>query len=52
MQSQAYDVILNVLLGIRRALSDLSNATTDKLPAHAFKQYNMTKTDFVSSRAT
>jgi hypothetical protein len=38
MQSREYDLVLNVLLGIRRGLGDLSNSLPQSLTAHNYEQ--------------
>lgn len=51
MQKESYDVILNVLLGIRRALGDLSNVIPLKLDKHQYEKRLCMETDWMTSSA-
>lgn len=51
LQSQSYDVILNVLVGIRRSLGDLSNSLPTKLDDHQYVKKLTLETDWMTSKA-
>lgn len=51
MQSSSYDVILNVLVGIRRSLGDLSNSLPTKLDDHQYVKKLTLETDWMTSKA-
>lgn len=52
MQSAEYDLVLNVLLGIRRGLADLSNRMPEKFVRSQFEKKITLQTDWVSTRST
>lgn len=53
MQDKSYDVILNVLLGVRRGLGDLSssNLIPKVLDYHQFQKWLCMETDWTTSKA-
>jgi len=50
MQKESYDMVLNVLLGIRRALADLSNVIPQKLDQHQYEKRLCMETDWMTTR--
>lgn len=51
LQSDSFDIILNILIGIKRSLNNLVETPNMQISDWQFKKVLMVETDWMSSRA-